>query len=227
MKNTVLALTSATLFGFAATAQAAPEFFVGAEAGYQNIDMEASLSASNNTFQYGGSEDYSMSGVSGGIFAGMKFNVNNRFYLAPEVNLGTSNAKGGISYSESDISGYSYSESYELEAGTSYGLGLLAGFNVTEATSIYGRLGYQRTNFELTESSFNSFSGSESFSGDEDLNGVRYGVGIETALTPVVALRLDWSQTQYSDYSYTTEFDEKATLDPTESQFKVGVSYRF
>ena len=79
MKNTVLALTSATLFGFAATAHAAPEFFVGAEAGYQNIDMEAGLSYSNNSYQYGASEDYSMSGVSGGIFAGMKFNVNSSF----------------------------------------------------------------------------------------------------------------------------------------------------
>jgi outer membrane immunogenic protein len=227
MKNTVLALSSAALFGFAATAQAAPEFFMGAEAGYQNIDMQDSYGYSDEFIQTGSSTDFSMSGVSGGIFAGMKFNVNNSFYLAPEVNFGTSNASGGRSGSSSNIFGDSDSYSYEFEAGTSYGLGLLAGFNVTEATSIYGRLGYQRTNFELTESFSNSFSGSESTSGDEDLNGVRYGVGIETALTPVVALRLDWSQTQYSDYSETNEFGEKFTLDPTESQFQVGVSYRF
>lgn len=225
MKNTVLALTSATLFGFAATSQAATELFIGAEAGYQNIDVENSAGYSDQFSQFNASTDTSLTGMSGGIFAGVKYNISNSFYLATEVNIGTSNAKGGTSLSN-NYQGGSYSESAELEAGTSYGVGLLAGFNITEATSLYGRLGYQRTNFELTESYNDSFYGSESVSGDEDLNGVRYGVGIETALTPTVALRLDWSQTQYSDYSETYE-GETFKIDPTESQFQVGVSYRF
>lgn len=225
MRKIAIAL-GVSMAALATTAHAAPEFFVGAEAGYQNIDMQDSFSYSDPTFQTGSSTDFSMSGVSGGIFAGMKFNVNDSFYLAPEVNLGTSNASGGSSSSSSDMFGGSRSRSYEFESGTSYGLGVLAGYNLTDTTSIYGRLGYQRTNFELTESYADIF-GSESVSGDEDLNGVRYGVGIETALTQAVALRLDWSQTQYSDHTETNEFDEKFSIDPTESQFQVGVAYRF
>ena len=75
MKNTVLALTSATLFGFAATAHAAPEFFVGAQAGYQNVDMEETDRWDGGNTSQSATADFSVSGATGGIFAGVKFNV--------------------------------------------------------------------------------------------------------------------------------------------------------
>jgi len=247
MKNTVLALTSATLFGFAATAQAAPEFFVGAQAGYQNVDLEETDRSENSNFSRSATADFSVSGATGGIFAGVKFNVTPRFYLSPEVNLGTSNSDGGVTTSESyDFSSGNItntggsSESYEYEAGRSYGLGVLAGYNLTEATSFYGRLGYQRTKFKASynyDESYNyvdgnfGFSDSGSFSdSDSDsktFGGVRFGVGMETAISSNVALRVDWSQTHYSSETFNYGGGESTTFDPTENQFQVGVSYRF
>lgn len=247
MKNTVLALTSATLFGFAATAHAAPEFFVGAQAGYQNIDMEETDRWDGGNTSQSATADFSVSGATGGIFAGVKFNVTPRFYLAPEANLGTSNADGGVStsYAYSDSFGNaSYSEnsneSYKYEAGRTYGLGVLAGYNFTETTSFYGRLGYQRTKFKTSYNYNESYnfadpdfgffdSGSDSFSDSESktFGGVRFGVGMETAISSNVALRLDWSQTHYSSETFSDGQGNSITFDPTESALQAGISYRF
>lgn len=247
MKNTVLALTSATLFSFAATAQAAPEFFVGAQAGYQNVDLEETDRLEGSNSSQSATVDFSSSGVTGGIFAGVKFNVTPRFYLAPEVNLGTSNADGGVSTSNSyDFSSGNVtdtggrSESYEYEAGRTYGLSVLAGYNLTEATSFYGRLGYQRTKIKASynyNESYNyvnddfGFSDSDSYSESDSesktFGGVRFGVGMETAISSNVALRLDWSQTHYSSETFSDGQGGSITFDPTESVFQAGVSYRF
>jgi outer membrane immunogenic protein len=220
MKKTVLAVSAATLFGFSASALAAtPSFFVGAQAGYQNVDMEYTESESVAGFSQSGSLDYSLTGLAGGVFAGARFNLSPDFYLAPEVNLGTSNADGGLSYSDSDGDFYSY----QFEAGRTYGVGVLAGYNLTDATSVYGRLGYQRTRFEVSESG----TGLDGWSEDDNFSGARFGAGIETSLSSNLALRLDWSQTRYSSETYDLGQGESVTFDPAESLFQAGVVFSF
>jgi len=240
MKKSVLAVSAATLFGFSAASIAAtPSFFVGAQAGYQNIDLEYSDRDSFGTASESFSSDYSLSGLAGGIFAGVKFNVTPNFYLAPEVNLGISNADGGESDSYNDSwngGSVNYSESYdyEVEADRSYGIGVLAGYKFTEATSFYGRLGYQRTKFEASYNESWSlidqgFSDSDSFSASDSktFGGVRFGVGMETAVSSNVALRLDWSQTHYSSETFSDDQGFSFTFDPTESLFQAGVVVSF
>lgn len=241
--NMLKLLASGAVFaGFSAAATAAPELYLGAQMGYQSTDMEYTESGSyaDSVSSYNGSNttDYSMNGVAGGIFAGAKFYVADGLYIAPEVNLGTSNADGGYSesssytyddgfYSDSDSSSYEV----EAEAGRSYGFGVLLGKDLTANTSVYGRLGYQRTEYELTVSG----TGFDSESEDDTFGGVRYGLGLETAMTHNLALRLDWSLTDYSDESFSESTQDDfggtetntATFDPTENLFQVGVSYRF
>ena len=141
--------------------------------------------------------------------------------MAPELNFGYSNADGGVS-----DSGGGSSFSYEVEAKQTYGLAALAGYNITDATSVYGRLGYQWTKFEATDSAsgigFPSISESES----KTFGGVRVGVGMETAVAENVALRLDWSYTDYSSESF-DESGDTLTYDPTESLFQIGVAFKF
>jgi len=196
--------------------------------GYQSTDMELtnSYSSSSSDGFYSSSSsssetnDYSVDGFAGGIFAGAKFSLGNGLFISPEVNLGTSNADGGqrggesgsFEYNDdfiSDSGSYNSSYNIEAEAGQSYGFGILLGKELSDKTSIYGRLGYQRTEYELTASTsytdtYNGETSSDSFSqsDDETFGGIRYGLGLETAMTNNLALRLDWSLTDYSDESY-------------------------
>lgn len=169
----------------------------------------------SETWQGGSySQDYSVSGLAGGVFAGARFDVTPRVFLAPEVNIGTSNADGGWTNSSGT--------SYELEAKNSYGIALLTGYSIAEATDVYARLGYQRTKFEATYAgpNFDSEIDSDTF------GGFRYGVGMETAIGAQTALRLDWSQTRYSSESFDKQWGTR-TFDPTESLFQVGVVVSF
>lgn len=230
-----LLASGVALAGFSAAANAAPELYMGAQMGYQSTDVEYSdkYSYVNGSFSdsYTETTDYSVDGVAGGLFAGAKFYVSEGLYIAPEVNLGTSSADGGYREGYRNSDGATSSFEIEAEAGKSYGFGVLLGKDLTANTSIYGRLGYQRTEYELTVSG----TGFSSESDDETFGGIRYGLGLETAMTSNLALRLDWSLTDYSDESYSESTPDgfggtdtyTQTFDPTENLFQVGVSYRF
>ncbi|HAV43914.1 MAG TPA: hypothetical protein DCX44_01190 [Halomonas sp.] len=49
---------------------------------------------------------------------------------------------------------------------------------------------------------------------------------METAVAENVALRLDWSYTDYSSESF-DESGDTLTYDPTESLFQIGVAFKF
>ena len=219
------------LAGASTAALAAPQLYLGAQMGYQSTDMEYSDKYSDDFGSNVKTTDYSVDGVAGGIFAGAKFYVAEGLYIAPEVNLSTSTADGGNEENWS-YPGYATGDyKQEVEAGTSYGLSVLFGKDLTASTTVYGRLGYQRTEYEVTVSGSNRDTMSE----DETFGGVRYGIGMETDLAERLALRLDWSQTQYSDESFSEttidpfggSFTETDTFEPTESLFQAGVVYKF
>lgn len=172
MKKVMLAVSAATLFGFSATSIAAtPSFFVGAQLGHQDTAFDMSTSYTGTTYSEG-IEGLSISGIAGGLFVGAKYPVGESFYLGTEVNVGTSAADHTTSYGTDTV---------EVEAGTSYGIAALAGKQITPSTSIYGRLGYQRTKYELT------YSGpGYSESDDDTFGGVRVGVGMETSLARIL-----------------------------------------
>lgn len=242
MRKLMMLASSAALLGASASAVAAPELYLGAQMGYQSTDLEYTQGFSfvDSVSSSSGSStaDFSVDGVAGGIFAGAKFYVRESLYLATEVNLGTSNADGGIREGSSfEIDDGTFSDSgsssssINAEAGKSYGFGVLLGKDLTPSTSIYGRLGYQRTEYELTASG----TGLDTVSDDETFGGIRYGIGLETAMTNNLALRLDWSLTDYSDEGYSESFQNdfggtetgSFSFDPTENLFQVGLSYRF
>jgi len=225
-KKTVLAASSVAIFGMSASALAAtPSLFVGAQLGHQSVDTDITVSDSwsPNTV----SLDYSATGLAGGVFAGAKFDVTPQFYLAPEINLGYSNADGG-----QRLSSGTYSATTEIEAKRTYGLGLMAGYAVTPSTNVYGRLGYQRTKFEASwNESDPAWNYSESGSDSKTFGGVRYGVGVETAMTDSLGLRFEWNQTRYSSETFTETDqwgDEEYTrIKPTEDLFQIGLTFSF
>lgn len=215
MKKLSISISAAIALGISGAAIASPGLYVGVQGGYHNVDMEESYADAVGKDAI----NFSSSGLAGGVFAGATFNVTPEFYLAPEVNIGYSTADGGDTYN----SVFGYSETYEIEAKQTYGISGLAGYQVTDATSVYGRLGYQWTKFEASYSE----TGMPSMSESKTFGGVRVGVGMETAVADNLALRLDWSYTDYSSESFDDDFGGTTTFDPEESLLQVGLSYRF
>jgi outer membrane immunogenic protein len=204
MTNAKRLLVASAVFsavGFSSAAVAAPEVFVGGQLGYQDTSLK--LSDAGVTF-----DGVSISGVAGSLFAGVKYPLDGGFFIGAEANVGTSGADAEISLFDITV---------EADAKTSYGAAALLGYQVTDATALYGRLGYQRTEYELTvrEPGF-------SVSDDETFGGVRFGIGMESELTEQLALRLDWSQTHYSSKDFDGE-----KFEPTESLFQVGAVFKF
>lgn len=233
MHKLTLLAASIAVVGFSAAASAdtitPPEVYVGAQVGYQDTNLELSEDTSTAVDVSKSSTDSSISGVAGNVFVGAKFGLGNSVFIAPELNVGASDAEGitETSYNSGTIRRH---DKTTFEAGTSLGVGLLAGVDITSSTSLYGRLGYQRTAYEASVSTsgndFTSSSYAASDSESETFDGVRYGFGVSTDLSPDFSLRADWSQTRYSSKSFGSS-DSKVSFEPTESLFQVGVAYTF
>lgn len=120
-------------------------------------------------------EGLGLSGIGGTVLAGYSVPVSENVFVGVEANFDLSTAKLG------DTDG--------IEADHSFGVSGRLGTNLNEKTSLFGRVGYQR--------------GRLSFIGDnvkesESFDGVRFGAGVQTAVSEKVSLRAEYSRTHYS-----------------------------
>lgn len=223
MRSLATLASGIVILGLSTAATAATtEYFVGAQLGHQSNAINFDYNATGLDPQLGGvtganfGSEFNASGLAGSIFLGAKIYTSDSFFIAPEINFGTTDATSDLSVGLEDIAEISA----EMEAGTSYGIGALLGVDILPEASIYSRLGYQYTVYELAIS-----DGFDVISDRETFNGFRYGFGIETDLSSKTSIRLDWSQTSYSSEGY-SESGETFSFEPTESLFKLGVSYK-
>jgi len=203
MRQSVVTLSGLLLLGCSTVSIAAdPAYFIGAQLGYHDnsFDIDFSDPSGNNL-----NTSVSADGLSGGIYTGVKLYVNDRVFVTPEVNISETNASGDLS------------STAKLEAKLSYGIGVLLGMDVSPGTGVYGRLGYQKTDYEIKQ---------DTISEQETFDGFRYGIGIETDIASQLAMRLEWSQTSYSESSASGN-GFSASVEPTENLFQAGITYRF
>lgn len=220
--NSLLAVTfsAASILGVSSNAFANPQFYAGLQAGYQGSSLELTHKSDDYSYQVDG---YAIDGIAGGLFAGVKFEIGENAFIGLEANVGTGNAET----SEKEREAYLYEVEYKSEAKTSYGIAALAGLKITPSTSLYGRLGYQRTKYEHSLRAFIPGGGEYSLSESDTYGGFRVGIGMETALTEHLAVRVDWSQTHYSSKSIRLTEQDVVDFEPVETLFQVGVSYNF
>ena len=156
-------------------------------------------------------EGLSASGYSGGVYGGLRFGEDARFF-AVELNVSGSNA--------------AYKESFEgsettIDVKNSYGLGFLFGTTVNKA-KLYGLLGAQRTDFKIDDS-----IGTDN-TDDEQPWGYRVGIGAEFPLDDMMAIRAGWNRTFYGEIENESPFsDRQFTYEPEQSQFHVGLTVAF
>lgn len=203
MRQSVVKVSGILLFVFSTVSTAAdPEYFIGAQLGYHDnsFDLDFSDTSGNRL-----GTSVSASGLSGGVFSGVKLYVNDRVFVAPEVNISETNASGDLT------------SIAKIEAKLSYGIGVIFGIDVSPGTGVYSRLGYQRTDYEIEEASTSE---------QETFDGFRYGIGVETDISSQLAMRVEWSQTSYSASSASNN-GISASVEPTENLFQAGIAYRF
>jgi outer membrane autotransporter protein len=92
------------------------------------------------------------------------------------------------------------------------------GAALNDDIALYGIVGYQSTEFEVTAADEDS-----STSEKNDHTGVSYGIGMTYAVQSNLLVTAEAIQTNYDDKTY---FDE-SDIEPDETQFGVGLAYRF
>ncbi|SLN31270.1 outer membrane protein A [Roseovarius litorisediminis] len=152
-------------------------------------------------------------GFTAGLVAGYGYEANN-FYVGGE-------AEFELSTADWDIERSPVGRIYSVEKVGTIGAGIRLGYVVNDAVLIYGRAGVVRSRFN-TKYQF----GGVSVDQDDDLDGVRFGGGVEFAVGDKANVRFDYTQTEYDSHSvnYVAGVDQ---FDTTERLFRVGLTRKF
>jgi outer membrane immunogenic protein len=103
-----------------------------------------------------------------------------------------------------------------LKSKNTLDLSARAGFVAGKAL-IYGVTGYTSTNYETTDLVANA---------QKRLNGIRYGGGIEYAITPNASFRAEYTHANYKEWDVASGTNN-ITFDPSEHRFVIGSVFRF
>jgi len=200
--------TSALLAGVALAAlTAAPALaqsafdgaYVGGYIGYKDGDAAATAGTTGRDVGYDGFDL--------GAYAGYGRTFD-RFYLGGEVDLGYSDVDG-----EATVG----SLAATAEQDFTYGISARAGFLLSPDILAYGRVGWGQTEFDVT-------AGSGSFS--DEVEGWRYGGGVEVALSNNLLTRVEYTYTDYDEFDFTAGTTSVA-VQPDDHAVRVGLAYRF
>ena len=185
IKHAISATTLAAGLAFTGAASANGGLYTGASLDWVNANSEFS-------FEDASQDSNSVSGVGATLRLGYEKAMPGG-YIGFEGNLADSAAE----YKEK-----SGSSALSMTRELSYGVSFLAGTNINQSSSLYGTLGYQATNFELSA----KVDGAGKQTEDEAFGGPRVGFGVKSDITDMLALRLEWSRTFYGEESM--ELDE-------------------
>ncbi len=219
LKKTLLVALAASAAAIAAAPAMAANnspftgFYVGAGATRDTADFSTKASIPG----YSASNDASGTGFGGNLFAGYGYTFCNGFYLGSEVFGSMTSLEHKTTTS---VSGFS--NTAKIDVKNSYGLSVLPGYMITNNTLAYARVGYVRSKLEISNSGFPS----DKF----NLNGVQYGLGLQTALMNNLSLRGEYTYTNYQSESrsYTNNAGTgTARLNPSTDQFGVSLAYNF
>lgn len=116
----------------------------------------------------GSSEGFGVSGVGGTVFAGYDMPIASNAFAGVEANFD-----------------YSSADAEDLNFDMGWGVSGRLGTNLNDSTGLYARVGYSQARVKLDDA------------GDEWFEGVKYGLGIQTAVTPQLSLRAEVNQINY------------------------------
>lgn len=179
--------------------------------------------ATSGVFDVRATNHFSGTGVFGSIFGGYDWRFT-PYYIGLEIN-------GNLSSVEYDLTNdeyihHNFGKTY-FTIKNNEGISLLPGIFLAENTLVYGRIAYANGHLKIFEGADPSIQ-----SLTQNLNGIRYGVGIRQAMSPQWALMMDYSQINYEHVKSHT-FDpfgvvtKDTKITPSTAQIAFGVIYHF
>jgi len=192
-------------------------FYVGVQGGYDVYDVNISSSTAG---VHSSNVDLNANGWVGGLMLGYGQYFSNMYYLGGELFGNLSNANENYNATSLD-GGAPVAYNGKVTVNGSYGLALLPGVKLNDATLGYIRLGYNWTNIKYQE----SLTGVGSASKTNTSGGFAYGVGMETLLSGNWSLRTEYTYTNYN--SSNTSLGAGTNVDPSDNQFMLGLLYHF
>lgn len=186
-------------------------FYVGVSGGYDTYQMHetASLGVIINP-------TVDTRGPSGSLFGGYG-QYYGWFYYAGELSVTGSGASSSFSVSVDDLTHTS-----NVNVRGSYAASFLPGISLGNNSLIYIRLGAVRTLLNIDDRVVMPGSGGhQTF--NEWIDGIRYGIGMETGIFNQLSLRGEFTRTTYG-----SEGSNLGTrFAATQSQFMLGLIYHF
>ncbi len=86
--------------------------------------------------------------------------------------------------------------------------------------------GFQTASFDASLQ-FDDAFGRSRFKNDEYLNGLHLGVGAEYMFTDRISGRMEYKYQDYDSITVRDAGDDRVKFEPSESVFRLGVSYNF
>ena len=205
--SAIIASTAVTM-AFAAPALARSPFdgaYIGGFVGYTDGDVETTVGAL--------ADDVGVDGFDGGLYAGYGQTFD-RLYVGAEAEIG---------YGEIDGDGTVGTLVTAFETDWTYGVAARAGFLATDNVLVYGRVGYQWTEFQGV-----AISGGTAVGLDRTFDGWRVGGGVEVAVTDNLLTRLEYNYTNYDQFGFDATIGGTVeSFEPDSHSFRVGLAYKF
>jgi outer membrane immunogenic protein len=206
-------------------------FYAGLTGGYDSTNFYKTLTIVQNGSQtYDKQDNLSGDGFFAGPLLGYQFDIG-RGFLATELDGNLSSIKyDGWFIDNTSQPGQTSSATLTIK--NSYGVSIMPGYNLNPNVALYGRLGWERGDFEYSEYKADLGEPSYGVTEHEWLNAWKLGAGVDLALTPNTALRLEYDHLRYNtfvDTSFQLGDGQYRTmkLAPESNQIQLGLIYKF
>ncbi len=193
--------------------------YFGILAGYDSFKISRYLNSATSLFSTTDNATINATGLVGGLTLGYGKYFRKTYYLATEVSYNVSAAEQKDSTSTTG-SGNTITSSTQLNAYSSYGIGLRPGITLNNNALLYFKLAYNIVKLQTQRGVFTNNSPTSVVNATNWCNGVGYGLGVEAAMREHFTFRGEFVHTDYSSYHVSnTKFS------PSDNQFVVGLMY--
>ncbi len=195
-------------------------FYVGGQAGMSaDTSKVESYYSANNKVEH---ENLGKNAFGGGVFAGYSMDLDGTS-VALEVDYLLGDAK--TESKKTEPAGNTLETS--LKRKDSYSVSALAGVSLTNDLTLYGRLGYTQSKFNVEQ----KLNTTVQYDDSKSVGGLTLGIGASYQLDQNLSVRADYRYVDYGkvkvDAKSTAGFTKEFEADPSQQVFLVGVQYSF
>ncbi len=219
MRKSLIISISAIAATFSSLAFAEPKGYVGVQLGHNSTVLDVTESAMDMQSRI---KSFSANGAVGSVLGGVEFDIGNNLFTAVEANLGS----GRTNMTMTDQVNADIDRS-RFKSRWNYGVAGLLGTQVNDSTRVFASLGYQWAETRLRVSDNHTDGVGFANTDDQNFDGVRAGIGMQSNLNAQTAIRVDWNHTRYSSYSRNLGPNDVMRIRPSENLFKAGLIFSF